>query len=194
MPEIITRSQAKAGGMNRYFTGKPCKHGHFCERYVVRRLCVECALENARAYKAKMREEINRRRRFKYQTDGDFRKLSQLRCREMRLRLKDDLEFKKRKAEQDKKYWSNPKNILRRNSLARRKYREDEKYRLRLKRNQQAYLKKHPGLARRMSRNNYLNGPKNPEGELQWLRKNQAQLRGVKRFLRNRNRPSEAQP
>jgi hypothetical protein len=34
MPEIISRAEAKARGLTRYFTGKPCKYGHIAERYV----------------------------------------------------------------------------------------------------------------------------------------------------------------
>src|SRR5690242_13474503 len=39
---IITREQALAAGLTRYFTGKPCKSGHVCERLVTTRTCVEC--------------------------------------------------------------------------------------------------------------------------------------------------------
>lgn len=38
----ITRQEAIARGLKRYFTGKPCKRGHICDRYVLRRVCVEC--------------------------------------------------------------------------------------------------------------------------------------------------------
>jgi 5-methylcytosine-specific restriction endonuclease McrA len=31
--EIITRKEALASGLKFYFTGKPCKHGHICERW-----------------------------------------------------------------------------------------------------------------------------------------------------------------
>lgn len=41
--KVITRAQAKALGLSRYFTGKPCKHGHVAERYVVNLHCVDCA-------------------------------------------------------------------------------------------------------------------------------------------------------
>ena len=40
--DIITRKEAKALGLKRYFTGKPCKHGHVCERQVSSKGCVEC--------------------------------------------------------------------------------------------------------------------------------------------------------
>jgi hypothetical protein len=42
MPEIITRAEAKALGLKRYFTGEPCKHGHVCERLVHKWECLEC--------------------------------------------------------------------------------------------------------------------------------------------------------
>jgi 5-methylcytosine-specific restriction endonuclease McrA len=39
--EIVTRAEAQAQGLNRYFTGKPCKHGHIAERRMCAG-CVEC--------------------------------------------------------------------------------------------------------------------------------------------------------
>ena len=44
--EVISRADAKAAGLKRYFTGAPCKHGHVVERLVGNCSCVEC--ENAR--------------------------------------------------------------------------------------------------------------------------------------------------
>lgn len=40
--DIITRDKAKELGLRLYFTGKPCKHGHVCDRYVGGKWCVEC--------------------------------------------------------------------------------------------------------------------------------------------------------
>lgn len=40
---IVTRATAAAAGETRYFTGKPCKHGHLCQRRVIGAACVECA-------------------------------------------------------------------------------------------------------------------------------------------------------
>jgi len=36
----------------RYFTGKPCPHGHVCERYVSTWQCVECVVGCSSAWKA----------------------------------------------------------------------------------------------------------------------------------------------
>lgn len=39
---VISRTEAKAQGLKRYFTGKPCKHGHVAERFVSTCQCAEC--------------------------------------------------------------------------------------------------------------------------------------------------------
>jgi hypothetical protein len=41
-PRIISRAGARALGLKRYFTGKPCKHGHVAERWVGNSECMEC--------------------------------------------------------------------------------------------------------------------------------------------------------
>ena len=45
---IISRDEARALGLKRFFTGKPCKRGHIAEHYVRGGACRECALANAR--------------------------------------------------------------------------------------------------------------------------------------------------
>jgi 5-methylcytosine-specific restriction endonuclease McrA len=42
------RAAAKAAGELRYFTGKPCTHGHIAERHVSSGKCMECAREDMR--------------------------------------------------------------------------------------------------------------------------------------------------
>jgi len=42
MPKIITRKEAIAKGLKRYFTGKPCKRGHVSERSV-KSSCLVCS-------------------------------------------------------------------------------------------------------------------------------------------------------
>jgi len=37
------RWQAMAEGKSTYFTGKPCKHGHICERQTDNKTCLECS-------------------------------------------------------------------------------------------------------------------------------------------------------
>ena len=44
MSIIISRKEAKASGLKRYYTGKLCKHGHTSERKTHNGECVSCAL------------------------------------------------------------------------------------------------------------------------------------------------------
>jgi len=57
MKTIITRKEAKAKGLKRYFTGKPCKRGHISERLVCNKGCIECELERKRKARASKRQE-----------------------------------------------------------------------------------------------------------------------------------------
>ena len=45
MREIISRKDALAKGMNRYFTGKKCKNNHIDQRSVIDFACVSCRNE-----------------------------------------------------------------------------------------------------------------------------------------------------
>jgi hypothetical protein len=38
----ISRNDAQARGLRKFFTGKPCKNGHIAERYVQNGTCVQC--------------------------------------------------------------------------------------------------------------------------------------------------------
>jgi hypothetical protein len=51
---LITRQDAISQGLARYFTGKPCKHGHIAERYTGNKTCCVCG--NAGANKVKQRD------------------------------------------------------------------------------------------------------------------------------------------
>lgn len=62
---IVTRKEAIARGLNRYFTGKPCPKGHLSERMVCDWKCVQCRIEYRRekyadpGYRAKKRAYYN---------------------------------------------------------------------------------------------------------------------------------------
>lgn len=49
--KIVTRMEAAKAGLNRYFTGKPCRYGHLSERYVLNGTCVECAMNSANRHR-----------------------------------------------------------------------------------------------------------------------------------------------
>lgn len=58
--EIITREEARAKGLKRFFTGMPCKNGHIAERYVASKtVCVQCLRNNMALYRDKNRERYN---------------------------------------------------------------------------------------------------------------------------------------
>ena len=40
--KIITRSEAIEAGLNKYFTGVPCKRGHIAERRTLYSVCIAC--------------------------------------------------------------------------------------------------------------------------------------------------------
>lgn len=61
--DIIDRKTAKAKGLVRYFTGRPCKHGHIAERQTSNGVCCECAKSISKAYSAKNREKVRERQR-----------------------------------------------------------------------------------------------------------------------------------
>ncbi|WP_261531239.1 HNH endonuclease [Burkholderia multivorans] len=60
MQPIITRDAAKASGLPRYFTGKPCKHGHLAPRYTSSTTCVICQHAATQALRAKNPERTRR--------------------------------------------------------------------------------------------------------------------------------------
>ena len=63
-PAIITRTEAKALSLTRYFTGKPCKWGHVVERYTSGYGCVVCQADDDRKWcKANPNKLLVRRRK-----------------------------------------------------------------------------------------------------------------------------------
>ncbi len=65
-PQIITRKIAREQGLIRYFTGKPCKHGHVAERMVSNKQCVECGRElHRKRYVANPEKARERNRKYR---------------------------------------------------------------------------------------------------------------------------------
>jgi hypothetical protein len=54
---MITRAEAKKRGLTKYDTGKPCPHGHVCERWVSGGACVECQAIRRRNQQKRLCEE-----------------------------------------------------------------------------------------------------------------------------------------
>lgn len=62
---IISRKDALRLGLKRYFTGKPCKHGHVCERQALKRSCLECHRLLMKSISPERKREAVRRHRAK---------------------------------------------------------------------------------------------------------------------------------
>lgn len=58
--QIVSRKNALDLGLKRYFTGKPCPHGHVCERYVSGWVCCECALLGSKKWQKENPEKAKR--------------------------------------------------------------------------------------------------------------------------------------
>lgn len=62
---IVSRKEAKAEGLIRYFTGKPCKHGHFSERWTSSAACCQCVDKNNAEWRERNAEsEVQRKRQW----------------------------------------------------------------------------------------------------------------------------------
>lgn len=59
MPDIISRKDALAQGLKRYFTGRPCPLGHVAERYAAGCACVECNNTRTKRWQAANRERLS---------------------------------------------------------------------------------------------------------------------------------------
>lgn len=64
--QLISRTEAKALGLKRYFTGKPCSRGHVSERQVSSFGCLICHGENQKAYAAANPDTISATNRKHY--------------------------------------------------------------------------------------------------------------------------------
>lgn len=56
---LISRADAKAQGLKRYFTGIPCAGGHIASRFVANETCAECNRERIVAWRVANHEKVN---------------------------------------------------------------------------------------------------------------------------------------
>lgn len=169
--KIITRKEARAFGLKRYFTGKPCKRGHVCERHVSDGNCASCRsigrLRWDKENPAKRKMTFARNRKNNPDRVNAWKQANPDRVKDSRRRTREKDLARKRA----------------RRAAMTEKDREKERAASALYRAEN--LTKRRESARRYQRKAYYEGPINPTGELAWLRKNAAQLRALKRALRN---------
>lgn len=111
MQKVITRSEAKALGLKRYFTGKPCKRGHVTTRKVSDKSCREC----------------NRLNQAKRRENKEFVEAERLRDRQKWATCEHR---RKTKSESDKKRRSSDNFLKRQRQIDRGKYNNDPKFRV----------------------------------------------------------------
>lgn len=63
MPDITSFKQARARGLNRYFTGEPCVKGHISQRIVSSRHCVTCHYLAQEAWKKNNPDKVKENNR-----------------------------------------------------------------------------------------------------------------------------------
>ena len=56
--EVISREEAKALGLKRYFTGASCKQGHVCERSVNDSKCAQCVYDRKKRWAESNRDHV----------------------------------------------------------------------------------------------------------------------------------------
>jgi len=66
---LSLRQDALFQGLTRYFTGKPCKHGHLAERYAKDGNCVNCTKIKLNKYRELNHSLVNERRRASKETN-----------------------------------------------------------------------------------------------------------------------------
>ena len=60
---IVSRAEAKALDLKRFFTGEPCRRGHIAERSVHTSRCLECGRAQSAKWKAANPERVREMRR-----------------------------------------------------------------------------------------------------------------------------------
>lgn len=171
MPEIISRKDAIARGLKRYFTGKPCKHGHLSERYVPGD-CIAC---NRQRTKDSLRSPQGK---IAWQ---NIQRKSQAKNREKILATRR--RWRERNKEKLRIQWR--EEYRKKNRVAYHKaWRQAHRNEI----NHKARQRYDPQQGRQACKRYYWNGPSNPKGEIGCLRRDQALLRKFRRELRDRNR------
>ncbi|MDR3464153.1 MAG: HNH endonuclease signature motif containing protein [Beijerinckiaceae bacterium] len=101
--ELLSRADARARGLSRYWTGKPCKHGHIAERIVANGACVECVALISKRYKERDPEHFRELRRGVEQKYRDLHR-EKVREKDRRSWAAAPVERRQRHRAADKKY------------------------------------------------------------------------------------------
>jgi hypothetical protein len=76
---IVTLQEARSAGLNRYFTGRPCKHGHIAQRVTTDQKCWECHQRKCAAYRRSHAEKVKEfRRKYRQRNEEKIRNTKRL--------------------------------------------------------------------------------------------------------------------
>lgn len=175
--EIVSRKEAFERGLTRYFTGNACPHGHIAQRCRDNGECVKCALSRSRT--SDKNKYLQTARKWKEKNPDKVRRYY---TRSKNARMASTKKWRERSQDKIKawrrEYWlkivSDP-DLYQKFKEKRKKHKKSS-----------ITIEKERERARNWARKERAFGPKNPTGKSQWLRKNQAQLRTVKRLLSQR--------
>jgi hypothetical protein len=119
--KLVSRQEALEQGLTRYFTGKPCKHGHVCERNVSNKSCHECSLIAGRKHDAANREK-------RCQKNKDWRERNSEKVKE-KFKQYYQSNLEKERARTRKKYQDNIEAYKLSNKLWRERNADNERFR-----------------------------------------------------------------
>lgn len=71
VPTRITRKEAQAKGLKRFFVGKPCPQGHVVERFVSSSGCVVCSRSRTAEWDKANSDHKNDKRRERYELNSE---------------------------------------------------------------------------------------------------------------------------
>ncbi len=130
------RAAAKAAKAKRYFTGKPCPHGHTADRFTSNGCCVECSF--IKAYNPEAREIRDQRKKFRRNLDPQLRRREADACLKRYYDRISTPEGKVAELKRTSHYWHNVVKARRQNKM------EDPEYaeKVRKKNRQDARLRR----------------------------------------------------
>lgn len=177
--QIISRQESLAAGLPRYFTGKSCKWGHVCERFVLESRCCMCLAARHKKYREENAAALSESKKNHYEKNRE--KLISSRKKYYKANKQKCLETTRRSESLRKDYYASLK----------KKWYEDNKVslaevgKLRYENNKEAYLarnkeyykknKKQISVATKKYREE--NKAKLTEGQKRWYEKNYDKVR-----------------
>jgi len=105
--KTISRSEAKAKQLTRYFTGEPCKEGHVCERFTASYRCCNCEVVYRKENVERIRETV-RKSQSKYRKENQ----EEVRRKDKEYKQKQLSEKPELKKNNDRRYYERHKEKI----------------------------------------------------------------------------------